>query len=188
MEIAKENQWKIPSKPQLRDGGVLPRWQRRTEGSRLHPIRAITVFRGRGRGDQAGGGRSAANMAVLDANDVSMEGASYESSASSGIPTDTRSEERHARAMDLFGSNDSDSSSDDCMLPMYTCAGGCDSAMVTGGGGTLLCTTCRSRQVFNIGDSVALLGLRTRGCNHRQGVAIGTCDDQRAGLDSFIFR
>ena len=68
-------------------------------------------------------------MAVLDANDVPIEGASYELSAGSGIPTDTRSEER-----ELFGSDDSDSSSDDCMLPMYACAGGCDSTMVTGRG------------------------------------------------------
>ena len=64
------------------------------------------------------------------------------------------------------------------MLPMYTCAQ-CDDAMVLGGGGTLLCTTCRSSQVFSIRDSVALLGLRTKGYNHRQGAVIGSVPQYR---------
>ena len=64
-----------------------------------------------------------------------------------------------------------DSSSDDDMLPMYMCTS-CNNAMVLGGGSTLECATCRSRRVFNIGVNVALLGLRTAGFNHRQGVIV----------------
>ena len=57
----------------------------------------------------------------------------------------------------------------------YTCA---HSAMVLGGGGTLPCTSCWSRRVFSIRDSVALLRLRANSnLNHRQGTVVGSRHD-----------
>ena len=55
-----------------------------------------------------------------------------------------------------------DSSSDDGKLPVYVCAI-CDNTIVLGRGGTLWCTTCRSKHVFKVGDNVALPGLQAKG-------------------------
>ena len=70
-----------------------------------------------------------------------------------------------------------DSDDDDEKLPMYACAL-YNNVMVLGGGGTLACTTCRSQHVFKVGDNVALLGLHTKGFNHRQGVVVCKRDDR----------
>ena len=70
-----------------------------------------------------------------------------------------------------------DSSSDNDKLPVYACTI-CNNAIVLGRGGTLWCTTCRSKHVFKIGDNVALLRLRAKGFNHQQGVIICTHNDQ----------
>ena len=69
-----------------------------------------------------------------------------------------------------------DSSSDDDKLPVYACAI-CDNAIVLGGGGTLWCTTCRSKHAFKVGNNVALLGLRAKGFSHRQGIVACKRDD-----------
>ena len=68
--------------------------------------------------------------------------------------------------------DDTDSSdSDDGGLPVYQCTS-CGESVVLGGGGILECSGCRERRVYNVGDGVALLALRTTGLNHRQGTVV----------------
>lgn len=82
--------------------------------------------------------------------------------------------DRSAQSEDQEAIVISDDSSDGFALPFYPCTK-CDEATVQGGGGTLPCATCRSRQVFYPGGSVALLGLRENSrLNHRQGMAVGS--------------
>ena len=51
--------------------------------------------------------------------------------------------------------------------------------MVQGGGGRLECRTCRSRRTYKVGDTVAAIGLHTRGYNHQVGVVASSV--QREG-------
>ena len=128
------------------------------------------------RRDSVGDRCGVAYMAALDGNGAPVEGVLYQSSAAGAALSGAQSE-----GQELIVISDSDSSSDNSTLPMYPCTQ-CDKAMVLGGGGTLLCTTCWSRQVFSIGDSVALLRLCTNGYNHQQETIIGLvlryCDNQ----------
>ena len=138
---------------------------------RLDPVRAVSVFPAR-KDSAYGGGRDVAYMAVLDEGGAPTEGASYQSSAAGGAPRSAQSEGQEPIVVSDDGS-DGDTSSDDGHLPFYLCSK-CGEATVLGGGGTLPCATCRSNQVYNTGDSVALLGLRTRGVNHRTGMIVGS--------------
>jgi hypothetical protein len=161
--------WRGDKKPKQSEvGWQAGRQQHRRpdeQARRSEPGRTVSVFPDR-KDSAYGGRRDVAYTAVLDEGGAPTEGASYQSSAA-GAPAP----QEPAAAGDE--SSDGSTSSDDGHLPFYLCSK-CGEATVLGGGGTLPCSTCRSNQVYNTGDSVALIGLRTRNVNHRTGMIVGS--------------